>query len=111
MIASTYTLERVNEVGYKNIRTSDISGKVLDDDQVITVVVRDLGKLFDASAEELAGLKRLTNVVEVELRHPDGKEESFIVSKGDFDKLVTEEVLANADNIRGRRNGFTPKSS
>ncbi|BAS17575.1 hypothetical protein AHiyo8_58780 [Arthrobacter sp. Hiyo8] len=98
-------------MGYRNIRTSDISGKVLDDDQVITVVVRGLGKLFDASAEELEGLKRLTNVVEVELRHADGKEESFIVSKADFDKVVTSDVLANADNIRGRRNGFTPKTS
>ncbi len=98
-------------MGYKNIRTSDISGKVLEDDQVITVVLRGLGKLFDASAEELEGLKRLTNVVEVELRHADGKEESFIVSKTEFDKLVTEEVLANADSIRGRRNGFIPKSS
>ncbi|MCO4274306.1 hypothetical protein NG701_07665 [Pseudarthrobacter sp. HLT3-5] len=98
-------------MGYKNIRTSDISGKTLEDDQVITVVVRGLGKLFDASKDELDGLKRLTNVVEIELRHPDGNTEEFITSKGDFDKVVTPEVLAAADNIRGRRNGFTPKGA
>jgi hypothetical protein len=95
-------------IGYRNIRTSDISGKVLDDNQVVTVVMRGLGKLFDASSDELTGLKPLKDVVEVELRHPDGKSEEIIVSKTDFDKVVTPEVLAQADNIRGRRNGFKP---
>jgi hypothetical protein len=98
-------------MGYKNIRTSDISGKILEEDQVITVVVRGLGKLFDAEASEIEGLKRLNNVVEIELRHPDGNTEEFITSKSDFDKVVTPEVLAVADNIRGRRNGFTPKGA
>jgi hypothetical protein len=98
-------------MGYKNIRTSDISGKILEDDQVITVVVRGLGKLFDASKDELEGLKRLNNVVEIELRHADGSTEEFITSKADFDKVVTPEVLTAADNIRGRRNGFTPKGA
>lgn len=95
-------------MGYKSIRTSDISGNILPDDKVITVVVRAAGKLFDASAEELEGLKRLTNVVELELRHADGTSEEIIVSKTDFDKVVTPEVLAVADNIRGRRNGYKP---
>lgn len=95
-------------MGYKQIRTSDISGAVLADDQVITVVVRSEGKLFDATKEELTGLKRVTNVVELELRHPDGETEEILVSKADFDKVVTAEVLANADNIRGRRNGYRP---
>lgn len=98
-------------MGYKSIRTSDITGAILPDDQVITVVVREQGKLFDASAEELSGLKRLTNVVELELRHANGTSEEIIVSKSDFEKVVTPEVLANADNIRGRRNGFRPASN
>jgi hypothetical protein len=98
-------------MGYKSIRTSDISGEIVEDDKVVTVVVRSVGKLFDAKAEELEGLKRLTNVVELELRHADGNTEEIIVSKTDFDKVVTAEVLANADSIRGRRNGFTPKGS
>ena len=98
-------------MGYKSIRTSDISGEVVEDDQVVTVVVRAEGKLFDAKPQELAPLKRLTNVVELELRKPDGTSEEVIVSKADFDKVVTAEVLAKADSIRGRRNGFTPKAS
>lgn len=97
-------------MGYRSIRTSDISGETLADDKVITVVVRSAGKLFDASAEELSGLKRLTNVVEIELRNADGSTEEFIVSKSDFDKVVSAEVLANADSIRGRRNGFKPSA-
>lgn len=95
-------------MGYKQIRTSDISGQVLADDQVVTVVVRSLGKLFDASAEELAGLKRVTNVVELELRHSNGENEEILVGKSDFDKLITQELLDKADSIRGRRNGYRP---
>lgn len=110
VIASSFQLGG-EKVGYKSIRTSDISGEIVEDDQVVTVVVRSVGKLFDAKAEELADLKRLTNVVELELRHPDGSTEEIIVSKSDFDKVVTADVLASADHIRGRRNGFTPKAS
>lgn len=35
-------------MGYKSIRTSDISGDIVEDDQVVTVGVRSVGKLFDA---------------------------------------------------------------
>lgn len=95
-------------MAYKSIRVSDLSGATLADDQVVTVVVRAAGKLFDASSEELTGLKPLTDVVELEYRYPDGKTQEVIVSKSSFDKLVTPEMLANADSIRGRRNGFRP---
>lgn len=95
-------------MGYVSKRTSDVSGQIVDDDKVITVVIRSLGKLFDATAEELSPLKRVTNVVELELRNPDGSSEEIIVNKADFEKLVTPEVLANADSIRGRRNGYRP---
>lgn len=95
-------------MGYVSNRTSDISGEIVSDDAVITVVVRSLGKLFDATAEELSPLKRVTNVVELELRHPDGSSEEIIVNEADFDKVVTPEVIANADSIRGRRNGYRP---
>lgn len=95
-------------MGYVSRRTSDISGQIIEDDKVITVVVRSAGKLFDATAEELAPLKRVNNVVELELRHPDGKNEEILVNKADFDKLVTPELLEKADSIRGRRNGYRP---
>ncbi|WP_394525610.1 hypothetical protein [Paenarthrobacter nicotinovorans] len=85
MIASTCTYK----MGYKSIRTSDISGEILADDKVITVVVRSAGRLFDAPSEELAGPKCVKNVVELELRRPDGTSEEIIVSKADFEKVVT----------------------
>ncbi|NKG19806.1 hypothetical protein [Paeniglutamicibacter terrestris] len=96
------------EVGWKSVRTSDISGEVLADDKVITVVIRSEGKLFDVWDEELIGLMRLTNVVEIEFRHADGSTEVIMVNKSDFDQIVTPEVLAVDDNIRGRRKGFKP---
>jgi hypothetical protein len=95
-------------MGFVSKRTSDISGAIIDDDQVVTVVVRSLDKKFDATAEELSGLKRLTNVIEVELQHPDGREEEIIVNRSEFDKVVSEEVLHRADSVRGRRAGFKP---
>lgn len=98
------------EVGYKSILTSDISGEVLADDKMITVVIRSERKLFDASDEELTELKRITNVVEIEFRPADGSTEEFIVNISDFEKVVTPEVLAVVDNIRGRRNGFKPSA-
>lgn len=98
-------------MGYVSKRTSDISGEIVAEEAVITVVVRSLGKLFDATAEELTPLKRVTNVVELELRHPDGSSEEIIVTKADFEKVVTPEVLANADSIRGRRNGYRPQGT
>src|SRR5688500_5978357 len=97
-------------MGYVSKRTSDVSGQIVEDDKVITVVVRSLGKLFDATAEELSPLKRVTNVVELELRHPDGNSEEIIVNKADFEKIATPELLANADSIRGRRNGWKPSN-
>lgn len=95
-------------MGFVSKRTSDISGAIIDDDQVITVIVRSLDKKFDATAEELSSLKRLTNVIEVELQHPDGREEEIIVNRSEFDKVVTEDVLHRADTVRGRRQGFRP---
>lgn len=53
-------------------------------------------------------MKRPPNVIEIELQHPDDREEEIIVNKGEFDKIVTEEVLQRADTVRGRRNGFRP---
>lgn len=75
-------------MGYVSKRTSDVSGQIVDYDKVITVVVRSLGKLYDATAEEFAPLKRVTNVVELELRHPDESSEETIVNKGDFEKVA-----------------------
>ena len=97
-------------MGFKQIRTSDLTGKELDDAQVVTVLVREAGKLFDASAEELKDLKPVANVMELEYRHADGRTESVLVNKAEFAKVVPAEVLERADSIRGRRSGFSPRN-
>lgn len=95
-------------MGYISRRVSDLSGEVLEDKDVVTVVVRSEGKVFDAAASELAGLKAITNVVQLEFRHANGETETVLCTKGDFEKVVSPEVLANADSIRGRRSGYKP---
>lgn len=97
-------------MGYKQIRTSDLTGKELEDADVVTVVCRDAGKQFDASTEELAELKRVNNVVELEFRHADSRSETVLVSKTDFNKVVTAEVLEKADGLKGRRSGYRPSN-
>lgn len=90
------------------VRTSDVSGDDLADEDVVTVTYRDAEKRFDASKEELAALKRVNNAVSLEYRYPDGTTENVLVNRADFDKLVTPEILEKADSIRGRRSGFRP---
>lgn len=98
-------------MGIRNVRFSDLSGKTLDEKDAVTVVVRSAGKLFDADIKELAALKRVTDVVELELRYGDGKVEDILVNRADFDKLVTNDVLTRADSIRGRRKNFKPSTT
>lgn len=95
-------------MGIRNVRFSDLSGKTLEDKDAVTVVVRSEGKLFDADIKELSVLKRLTDVVELELRHGNGEAEHILVNRAEFDKLVTKDVLLRADSIRGRRKNFRP---
>lgn len=100
-------------MGYKQIRTSDLSGADLADDQVVTVLVKqhpDIqdAKVFDASVEELAGLKGITDLVELELRGPSGEIATVFLRKADFQKFVTNEQLEKFDSARGRRTGYRP---
>ena len=95
------------------MRTSDLSGADLKDDEVVTVVVRshpDLseGKVFDAAQDELAALKPVTNLVQLELRYADGTTKELAVTKTELSKVVPDSVLEAADGLRGRRTGFKP---
>lgn len=96
-------------MGFKQIRTSDLTGNELKDQDVVTVAVKSAGKVFDASSEELSTLKRLNNVVELELRHPDGNIESVLCSQAEFTKIVPAEKLETFDQLRGRRSGWSPR--
>lgn len=98
-------------MGFKNIRTSDISGIELNDNEVVTVNVIDAGKIFDASPEELKALKPVTNVMKLQLRYASGQVEDVLVTKAEFSKLIPDDKLASFPSNRGRRPGYSPKAN
>ena len=102
-------------MGFKNIRTSDLSGDIIPDEKVLTVVIKghpDLdgeSKVFDTTGDELAPLKTVTGLVELEVRDTNsGQSWSQYVTKAELAKLVPDEKLRSFDNARGRRTGFRP---
>ena len=100
-------------MAFKSIRVSDLTGKEGDDEDFVTVVVRRHPALeeavqFDALPEELKGLKGLNDLVVLELRN--GSSDQLVTTLAEFNKLSPNinEVLENADGLRGRRKGFRP---
>lgn len=100
-------------MAYRSVRVSDLSGKEGSDSDFVTVIVRKHPALkepiqFDALPAELKGLKGSTDLVVLEVRN--GESEQLIVTLEDFNKLSPKinEVLSNADGLRGRRKGFRP---
>lgn len=103
-------------MAYRSVRVSDLSGKEGADSDFVTVVVRKHPALeepvqFDALPAELKGLKGTADLVVLEIRN--GDTEQVIVTLEDFKKLspTIDDVLANADGLRGRRKGFRPTST
>lgn len=97
-------------------KVSDLTGKEAKEDAFTNVVVRTHPKLeesvqFDALPEELKGLTPLNDLVQLELRHGADVTE-LIVTLEEFNKLSPkiEEVLNNADGLRGRRKNFRPNA-
>ncbi len=106
----------MSPIGFKQIRTSDLTGEILDDSDVVTVVIRshpDLaeGKVFDASPVELHGLKGIEDLVELELQFPNGTTQTLVSTKEDFEAVVPARLLKTFDNSRGRRTGFRPNGN
>ena len=100
-------------MGYKTLRTSDLSGKVLKDDELVNVVVRsapglDEAKQFDASKDEMAKLVTVSDLVALELRYPDGTVTEVSCTAEEFAKVVKPEVVEHAAGLRGRRPGQRP---
>ncbi len=100
-------------MAFKSVRVSDISGVEGTDEEFVTVVVRQHPDLeepvqFDALPKEVAGLKSAGDLVQLEIRNGDTR--NLVVTLADFNKLSPriDEVLANADGLRGRRKGFRP---
>lgn len=100
-------------MGFKTIRTSDLSGKVLKDEDLVNVVIRsapglDEPKQLDAGKDELAKLVTVTDLVQLELRHADGTTEEISCTAEEFAKVVKPEVVEKAAGLRGRRPGQRP---
>src|SRR3954454_23451980 len=103
-------------MAYRQIRVSDLSGEVIDDDKVVTVLVRQHPKLeearvFDASPDELKGLAPMADVLELELRSPRGTVGTMVLTHEAFALVVGDDKLNSFDSSRGRRTGFRPNGS
>lgn len=95
-------------MGFVQKRLSDISGIELEDSEVVQVTVKEAGRVFDATAEELKALKPITNVLTLEYRYASGQVSTQLVSKAEFSKLVPEDKLESFPSNRGRRPGYSP---
>lgn len=99
-------------MAFRQIRVSDVSGKELTDEELVTVLVRLDGesKVVDLAAEEIANLKTVNGLVELEIKPASGPERTVFVTKAELGKVIPDEVLQKADNARGRRKGFSPSN-
>jgi hypothetical protein len=97
-------------VGFRTIRTSDLSGQVLHDGEVVNVVVRVApglteAKQFDCSAAEIDQLVAINDLVRLEVRGSDGKVAEVACTAEEFAKVVDAKTLAGLSGVRGRRPG------
>jgi hypothetical protein len=101
-------------VASKVTKVSDINGDESADYGVVVREYPDLeggDRLLDvtkAQAEALTG-KAVRDVLQVEVRQPDGSPTTVLVSKAEIDKwLGSPDALKNAAYLRGRRPGTRP---
>jgi hypothetical protein len=94
-------------MAYRSVRVSDLSGKE-DSDEKFRHPQLDEPVQFDALPEEVSGLKDAGNLVALEIRNGDTQQ--IVVTLDEFNKLSPKinDVLKNADGLRGRRKGFRP---
>lgn len=101
-------------MAYKSVRISDISGVEGNDEDFVLLVVREHPGLeepvqIDVLPEEIKGLKSAGNLVVLEVRNGD-ETTQVVVTLNEFNKLSPnmDDILANADGLRGRRRGYRP---
>jgi hypothetical protein len=103
----------VSPIGYRSIRVSDLSGQIIPENEVLTVIVRNHAdspenKVFDCTAAELAELQGLDDIVELELKWPNGVTQTVVTTRENFDTVVPPEQLKGFDSARGRRSNYRP---
>lgn len=89
---------------------SDITGKEGDPSELISLVVRQhpaitYARQLDMLPDDLEGLTRATDLVILEFAGS-----VVYTTHKEFAKLVSDEVVVNAQGTRGRRRGFSPKA-
>jgi hypothetical protein len=103
----------VRAIAFKQIRTSDLTGEVIDDTDIVTVVVKGHpalagdSKVFDTTEKELEALKTVTGLVELELRLPGGTR-TVMATAAELAKVIPDDTLKGFDSARGRRTGYKP---
>ena len=103
-------------MAFRQIRVSDLTGVVIDDDKVVEVTIRshpDLeeAKRFDTQPSELKDLKPLEGLVELELRSPSGSVGTMYLDREEFDAVIPPDKVKAVDSTRGRRTGFRPNGN
>jgi|SRR4051794_28473826 hypothetical protein len=103
-------------MAFRQIRVSDLTGEVIDEDKVVEVTIRshpDLedAKRFDSQPSELKDLKPLEGLVELELRTAAGTVGTMYLNTEDFDAVIPQEKVKAFDSTRGRRTGYRPNGS
>lgn len=102
-------------MGTKQVTVSDRTGRMLDEKDKVSVVVRshpDLvdgkARVFDVHRFELSNLRCYSDEVHLEINLPNGRKMMLSCTAEEFDEFFTTEQLASADYNRGRRTGYSP---
>ena len=104
-------------MGYVSRRVSDLSGVEGNDDQFVELIVRSAPgltepKKLDVLPEEIKSLKGAGELVVLQIGS-NGEKSQLIVTLNEWKKLAPniDEIVQNADGVRGRRKNFRPASS
>lgn len=102
-------------MGYVSKRVSDLTGIEAPDSEFIELVVRQAPGLsepvrLDVLPDEIKGLKSAGELVVLDVKN--GETKQLIVPLAEWKKLSPkiDEIVANADGVRGRRKGFRPSA-
>lgn len=100
-------------MGYISRRVSDLTGVEANDSEFVELIVRKAPGLtepvrLDVLPSEIAGLKGAGEVVVIDVKN--GETKQLIITVAEWKKLAPniDEIIANADSVKGRRKNFRP---
>src|SRR3712207_1180241 len=94
--AEHWNREDVSPIAFRQIRISDLTEEVIDDQNVVEVTIRsppdlDEAKRFDSQPAELKDLRPMEGLVELELRTQTGTTGTMYILREDFDAVIPPE--------------------